>query len=367
MRPQGASLLGSDFGLVGGFTSIIQEGGSYYWWANQPVWSPQRWANSPGTWFLALSTQGVLEGFRCEVSREANNNMVLIMRGLHLLENLPAMLLFWKRSSVSMIKGYRSKVECLEIFSSKFMFSHLLMEHWRLPGGPRLWVLESRTLAASLNFRRSIRTRVCLVKLLPCSKRMNPLSGREWRLGIALLVFCQSDCLRGWSSKIEQKLINLTHFCKIILKSYLNWRFRSWIHEERDWTTNSEGEIHVTSLHVIWSHWSSLHRSPSLWQKRRYRWRWRDPFKWHTPTTKKFLRSRIGTNIFWKHLEHPKTNRFAIFRVTSVIFVQTNPTGNPWCFAGLYLLARVWSRSRRLDEGPPREGTTTRNTKKITR
>ena len=42
-------------------------------------------ANSPGTWFLALSTQGVFGEFRCEVSREANNNMVLIMRGLHLL------------------------------------------------------------------------------------------------------------------------------------------------------------------------------------------------------------------------------------------------------------------------------------------
>ena len=28
-------------------------------------------------------------------------------------------------------------------------------------------------------------------------KRMNPVSGREWRLGIALLVFCQRDCLRG--------------------------------------------------------------------------------------------------------------------------------------------------------------------------
>lgn len=27
MRPQGASLLGSGFGLVGGFTSILQEGG----------------------------------------------------------------------------------------------------------------------------------------------------------------------------------------------------------------------------------------------------------------------------------------------------------------------------------------------------
>lgn len=77
---------------------------------------------------------------------------------------------------------------------------------------------------------------------------MNPVSGREWRLGIALLVFCQSDCLRGWSWKIEQKLINLTRFCKRILKFYLNWRFLHWINEERDWTTNSEGEIHANLI-----------------------------------------------------------------------------------------------------------------------
>lgn len=136
---------------------------------------------------------------------------VLIMRGLHLLENLPAMILFFERSSVSMIKGYGSKVECLyREFLIKIHFSPAAhgTEHvawvvavgalwWhlgRLPGGPRLWVLESPTLVASLNFRRQN-------ELVQCSKRMNPVSGREWRLGIALLVFCQSDCLRGWSWK----------------------------------------------------------------------------------------------------------------------------------------------------------------------
>lgn len=80
---------------------------------------------------------------------------MLRMRGLHLLENLPAMILFFERSSVSMIKGYGSKVECLyRDFLIQIHFSPAAhgTEHvprivavgalrchlGRLPGGPRL-------------------------------------------------------------------------------------------------------------------------------------------------------------------------------------------------------------------------------------
>lgn len=70
MRPQGASLLGSDFGLAGGFTSILQEGGGSLLLVSQSAGvnfcgaqthnaESVDVANSPGTWFLALSTQGV--------------------------------------------------------------------------------------------------------------------------------------------------------------------------------------------------------------------------------------------------------------------------------------------------------------------
>ena len=90
LRPwghKGASLLGSDFGLVGGFSlQFYKKGGSLllvsqsasvnFSGAQTHNAESVDVANSPGTWFVALSTQGVLEGFRCEVSRERNNNML---------------------------------------------------------------------------------------------------------------------------------------------------------------------------------------------------------------------------------------------------------------------------------------------------
>ena len=63
------------------------------------------------------------------------------MRGLHLLEDLPAMILFLERSSVIMMQDYRSKVECLyrDFFIVKFIFRQLLMEQNMSLGS---WLLE---------------------------------------------------------------------------------------------------------------------------------------------------------------------------------------------------------------------------------
>ena len=336
MRPQGGKSVGFRFQFGGWFhfnptrggilLLVSQSASGNFFGAQTHNAESVDVANSPGTWFLALSTQGVFGEFRCEVSREPNNNMLrcwewedYISWKIYLL-----CFFFWKGQVWVWLKVTDRKLNVyIEIFSFKFIFRQLLMEQNMSLGS---WLLEPfdgtwggfrvghgfecwspPTLVASLNFRRQN-------ELVQCSKRMNPVSGRDWRLEIALLVFCQSDCLRGWSWKIEQKLINLTHFCKRILQFYLlEGSFNEFMRK------NIEPQIlkaKYMQSPCIWSGpieaaWTGLYlldrRGDTSGDEE-------IPSNGRHPKTKKLLRSRIGTNIlFWKHLEHPGTNRFSIF------------------------------------------------------